>query len=91
MQYQGLDNDKAKHESNSVRCKNKRNLHQQNPQWWCFLCPIPPFCFAKKIHCIWSGSYSVYFICTNTQTAQMVAFEVLSIYFTKKNKTNLDL
>ena len=60
MQYRGLDNDKAKHVSNLVLCENKSNLHQQNPQWWCFLCPLPPFCFAQKIHCIWSGSYSVY-------------------------------
>ena len=59
MQYQGLVNDRAKHVSNSVLCENKSNLHQQNPQWWCFLCPLPPFCFAQKIHCIWSGSYSV--------------------------------
>ena len=62
MQYQGLDNDRAKHVSNSVLCENKSNLHQQNPQWWCFLCPLPPFCFAQKIHCIWSGSYSVVYI-----------------------------
>ena len=59
MQYQGLDTDRAKHVSNSVLYENKSNLHQQNPQWWCFLCPLPPFCFAQKIHCIWSGSYSV--------------------------------
>ena len=59
MQYQGLDNDRAKHVSNSVLCENKSNLHQQNPQWWCSLCPLPPFCFAQKIHCIWSESYSV--------------------------------
>ena len=59
MQYQGLDNDRAKHESNSVLCEIKSNLHQQNAQWWCFLCSLPPFCFAQKIHCIWSGSYSV--------------------------------
>ena len=59
MQYQGLDNDRAKHVSNTVLCKNKSNLHQQIPQWWCFLCPLLPFCFAQKIHCIWSGSYSV--------------------------------
>ena len=62
MQYQGLDNDRAKHVSNSALCENKSYLHQQNPQWWCFLCPLPPFCFAQKIHCIWSGSYSVYYI-----------------------------
>ena len=30
MQYQGLDNDRAKHVSNSVLCENKSNLHQQN-------------------------------------------------------------
>ena len=59
MHYQGLDNDRAKHVSNSVLCENKSNLHQHNPQLWCFLCPLPPFCFAQKIHCIWSGSYSV--------------------------------
>ena len=59
MQYQGLDNERAKHVSNSVLCENKSNLHQQNAQWWCFLCSLPPFCFAQKIHCIWSGSYSV--------------------------------
>ena len=59
MQLQSLDNGRAKHVSNSVLCENKGNLHQQNPQWGCFLCPFPPFCFAKKIHCIWSGSYSV--------------------------------
>ena len=59
MQYQGLDNGRAKHVSNSVLRENKSNLHQQNPQWWCFLCPLPPFCFAQKIHCIWPGSYSV--------------------------------
>ena len=28
MQYQGLDNDRAKHVSNSVFCENKSNLHQ---------------------------------------------------------------
>ena len=33
MQYQGLDNDRAKHVSNSVLCENKSNLHQQNAQW----------------------------------------------------------
>ena len=33
MQYQGLDNDRAKHVSNSVLCENKSNLYQQNPQW----------------------------------------------------------
>ena len=60
MQYQVLDNDRAKHVSNLVLCENKSNFHQQNPQWWCFLCPLPPFCFAQKIHCIWSGSYSVW-------------------------------
>ena len=65
MQYQGLDNGKAKHVSNSVLCENKSNLHQQNPQWWCFLCLLPPFCFAQKIHCIWSGSYSVVSLCAN--------------------------
>ena len=59
MQYQGLDNDRAKHVSNSVLCEDKSNLHQQNAQWWCFLCSLLPFCFAQKIHCIWSGSYSV--------------------------------
>ena len=48
MHYQGLDNDRTKHVSNSVLCENKSNLHQQNPQWWCFLCPLPPFCFAQK-------------------------------------------
>ena len=31
MQYQGLDNDRAKHVSNLVLCENKSNLHQQNP------------------------------------------------------------
>ena len=60
MQYQGLDNDRAKHVSNSVLCENKSNLHKQNAKWWCLLCPLPPFCFAQKIHCIWSGSYSVF-------------------------------
>ena len=30
---QGLDNDRAKHVSNSVRCESKSNLHQQNAQW----------------------------------------------------------
>ena len=59
MQYQGLDNERAKHVSNLFLCENNSNLHQQNPHWWCFLCPLPPFCFAQKIHCIWSGSYSV--------------------------------
>ena len=59
MQYQCLDNDRAKHVSNSVLCENESNLHQQNTQWLGFLCPLPPFCFAQKIHCIWSGSYSV--------------------------------
>ena len=53
-------NNRAKHVSNSVLCENKSNLHQQNAQWWCFLCSLPPFCSAQKIHCIWSGSYSVY-------------------------------
>ena len=48
MHYQGLDNDRAKYVSNSVLCENKSKLHQQNPQWWCFLCPLPPFCFAQK-------------------------------------------
>ena len=48
MHYQGLDNDKAKHVSNSVLCENKSNLHRQNPQWWCFLCPLPPFVLLKK-------------------------------------------
>ena len=33
MQYQGLDNDRAKHVSNLVLCENKSNLHQQNAQW----------------------------------------------------------
>ena len=59
MHYQGLDNDRAKHVSNSVLCENESNLHQQNPQWWLFLMPLPSFCFAQKIHCIWSGSYSM--------------------------------
>ena len=80
MQYQGLDNYRAKHVSNSVLCKNKSNLHQQNPQWWCFLCSLPPFCFAQKIHCIWSGSYSVrwqqdcirHLICMNTVNLSVV-------------------
>ena len=63
MHYQGLDNDRAKHVSNSVLCENKSNLHQHNPQLWCFLCPLQPFCFAQKIHCIWSGSYSVALVC----------------------------
>ena len=48
MQYQGLDNDRAKHVSNSVLCENKSNLHQQNAQWWCFLCPIRHFVLLKK-------------------------------------------
>ena len=48
MHFQGLDNDRAKHVSNSVLCENKSNLYQQNPQWWCSLCPLPPFCFAQK-------------------------------------------
>ena len=78
MQYQGPDNDRAKHVSNLVLCENKSNLHQQNPQWWCFLCPLPPFCFAQKIHCIWSVSYSVLIkhdkvliyksVCSNSKT-----------------------
>ena len=34
MHYQGLDNDRAKHVSNSALCENKSNLHQQNLQWW---------------------------------------------------------
>ena len=59
MHYQGLDNNRAKHVSNSVLCENESSLHQQNPNLWCLLCPLPPFCFAQKIHCIWSGSYSV--------------------------------
>ena len=59
MQYQGLDNDRAKHVSNLVLCENKSNLHQQILQWWCFSCPLPPFSFAQKIHCKWSGSCSV--------------------------------
>ena len=65
MQYQGLDNDRAKHVSNSVLFENKSDLHQQNAQWWCYLCPLPPFCFAQKIHCIWSRSYSVKYTTLN--------------------------
>ena len=61
MQYQGLDNDRAKHVSNSVLCENKSNIHQQNAQWWCFLCPFCHFVLLKKyivygqgpIACIW--------------------------------------
>ena len=48
MQYQGLDNDRAKHVSNSVLCENKSNLHQQNAQWWCFLCPLRHFVLLKN-------------------------------------------
>ena len=75
MQYQGLDNNRAKHVSNLFLCENKSNLHQQNPQWWCFLCPLPPFCFAQKIHCIWSGSYSV------VTFPFVFSFEYTCIYF----------
>ena len=32
MHLRGLDNDGAKHESNSVLCESKSNLHQQNPK-----------------------------------------------------------
>ena len=48
MQYQGLDNDRAKHVSNSVLCENKSNLHQQNHQRWCFLSPFRHFVLLKK-------------------------------------------
>ena len=34
--------------SNAVHCENKSNIHRQNPQWWCFSCPLPPLCFAQK-------------------------------------------
>ena len=77
MQYQGLDNDRAKHVSNSVLCENKSNLHQQTPQLMLvFLIPLPPFCFAQKIHCIWSGSYSVdiYFILFNLSISWTYCF-----------------
>ena len=37
----------------------KNNLHRHNSQCHHFLCPLPPVCFARKKHCIWSRSYSV--------------------------------
>ena len=76
MHYQGLDNDRTKHVSNSVLCENKSNLHQQNPQWWCFLCPLPPFCFDQKIHCIWSRSYSVDFFFSNFSMLVLLQNEI---------------
>ena len=48
MHYQGLDNDKAKHVSNSVLCENKSYLHQQNHQWWSLFCPFRHFVLLKK-------------------------------------------
>ena len=76
MHYQGLDNDRTKHVSNLVLCENKSILHQQNPQWWCFLYPLPPFCFAQKIHCIWSGSYSVDFFLSNFSMLVLLQNEI---------------
>ena len=84
MQYQGPDNDRAKHVSNLVLCENKSNLHQQILQWWCFLCPLPPFCFAQKIHCIRSGSYSVIQLLSNRHHAYQ-SFLVTSWIYTGCN------
>ena len=48
MHYQGLDNDRAKHVSNSVLSENKSNLHHQNPQWWLFIMPLSAILFCSK-------------------------------------------
>ena len=48
MQYQGLDNDRAKHVSNSVLCEKKKQLTPTECPVVMFLMPHPPFCFAQK-------------------------------------------
>ena len=48
MHLQDMDNERAKKVPNSVLCENKSNLHQQNPQWWCFYAPFRHFVLLKK-------------------------------------------
>ena len=48
MQYQGLDNYRAKFVSNSILCVDKRNLHQQNPSGGVSYAPFRHFVLLKK-------------------------------------------